>query len=184
MRPTLELDPVPWLAAGAVAALGKLLTPNMRVLEYGSGGSTVWLARQGVQLISLEHNETWYQIVRQRLIEERLGVTFLHEPPDDTPQERRFHGQHRKSYKSYVLRGVAQAERLFGGTLDLLLVDGRSRVACVILAGGLVRPGGLLVLDDAQRKRYHEAILFLNAGWVFLGSYGTTQKKTAFWRKL
>jgi hypothetical protein len=42
-------------------------------------------------------------------------------------------------------------------SLDLVLVDGRCRAACVLEAAAKVRPGGLLVLDDSDRDRYQPA---------------------------
>jgi predicted O-methyltransferase YrrM len=50
----------PWLTYGAILALEELLTPTMRVLELGSGGSTLFFARRVASVVSFETNETWY----------------------------------------------------------------------------------------------------------------------------
>jgi hypothetical protein len=39
-------------------------------------------------------------------------------------------------------------------SLDLVIVDGRARVACGLAAMAKVKPGGMLLLDDSDRPRY------------------------------
>ena len=41
-----NVKPIPWLPPAAVNYLDQLLSPEMRVLEYGAGGSTLWLAER------------------------------------------------------------------------------------------------------------------------------------------
>jgi hypothetical protein len=60
---------------------------------------------------------------------------------------------------------VSTIDRFEDESFDLVLVDGRARVAAVRHAMPKVRPGGLLVLDDAERPRYREAIVSLD-GWT------------------
>lgn len=54
----------PWLTPGAVAFLDGHLTPEMAGLEFGSGRSTAWFARKLARLVSVEHHEEWFKIVR------------------------------------------------------------------------------------------------------------------------
>ena len=52
-------------------------------------------------------------------------------------------------------------------SLDLVMVDGRSRVACIHHSVTKVKRGGFLILDDAARDRYQEAVsLMANPGWL------------------
>lgn len=41
---------------------------------------------------------------------------------------------------------------------DLIIVDGRKRVRCFNLAKTLLKPGGKIILHDAWRKEYLEAL--------------------------
>src|SRR5262245_28763699 len=50
---------VPWLTFGAVRFLESRLASTQRVFEYGSGGSTLFLARRVEQVISVEHDVRW-----------------------------------------------------------------------------------------------------------------------------
>ncbi len=50
----------PWLTVGAILALEQnVLQPDMRVMEFGSGGSTVFFARRVAHVFSLETNPDW-----------------------------------------------------------------------------------------------------------------------------
>ena len=44
------------------------------------------------------------------------------------------------------------------GPFDLIVVDGRSREQCLIHAIPHLKPDGILVFDDVERKRYKQAI--------------------------
>ena len=43
-------------------------------------------------------------------------------------------------------------------TYDIAIVDGRARTHCVAEAMKLLRSGGVVILHDAQRTQYHDAI--------------------------
>lgn len=49
----------PWIALGAILALERLLQPMWRVLELGSGGSTVFWAKRCAAVQSLETDAEW-----------------------------------------------------------------------------------------------------------------------------
>lgn len=53
------------------------------------------------------------------------------------------------------------------GSFDLIVVDGRSRVACTTRALELLKPhGGILVLDNAERTNYQPAIDRVPKHWL------------------
>ena len=62
----------PWLTAAAVTALQELLKPEDIGFEFGSGRSTVWLARRVRLLHSMEHVPEWYGRVQKWLAEANL----------------------------------------------------------------------------------------------------------------
>src|SRR3546814_16693648 len=41
--------------------------PEARVFEYGAGASTVFLARRARQVVSVEHDPLWYDVVSGQL---------------------------------------------------------------------------------------------------------------------
>jgi len=186
MTPQLDDNPQPWLAAEAVAHLERALTSRSHVLEFGAGNSSVWLAERCGQLVSVESALPWAALL-VRALKGADHVSVIHVPPDETPHPP-FRGARGKSYRAYVEAGVSAVADELGGRLDLLLVDGRARVACIRACAPLVRPGGLLVLDNADRPRYAQAPRFLiDGGWeheaTYTADFGDRPPQTAFWRR-
>jgi len=54
---------LPWFAWGAVRFLDIYVQPGMQVFEWGSGGSTLFFARHGCQVFSVEDNADWFDKV-------------------------------------------------------------------------------------------------------------------------
>lgn len=120
----------PWLSYYAVRAMAAHLarTPGSRVLEFGSGFSTLWFARRCGQLCSVEDSPAWYGRVRG-LLRDLPHVTYeLCVDPD-----------------AYV-----QAAARHGGAFDLILVDGSHRHRCVEEGLAHLAPGGILYLDNTD----------------------------------
>ena len=48
--------PVPWFTYPAIRMLEKIITPDLRVFEYGSGGSSIWWSERVNEVYSIEHD--------------------------------------------------------------------------------------------------------------------------------
>ena len=67
----------PWIPKEAIDYYENLLNEKSRVLEYGAGYSTLWLAQQGVaEVVSLESNPEWYAELENQL-EDYPNVTLI-----------------------------------------------------------------------------------------------------------
>jgi predicted O-methyltransferase YrrM len=130
----------PWLTPQANEMLESLLLPSDVGLEFGSGRSTIWLARRVRFLTSVEHDAGWHALVRKQLDGNGLSnVDYLFRPMDvDEAQG---------TESAYV----AVTRAMPADSLDFVLVDGVYRGACATSVLHRLRPGGLLILDDAQR---------------------------------
>src|SRR2546426_7052401 len=59
-RPPKILDsPYPRYAISAVEYLAPRVRPGFRILEWGAGSSTLWFAREGASVLSIEHDPLW-----------------------------------------------------------------------------------------------------------------------------
>lgn len=127
----------PLLNRNALSILASYLKPSDEGLEWGSGRSTVWLAKRVRSLTSVEHDSTWYTRVTDGLRE--AGLTnvryLLREDDSDDPD--------RNSYISVI-------NEFADKSLDFVLVDGGPRCVEAIRALSKIRPGGILILDDAN----------------------------------
>lgn len=132
-RELVSLD-LPWLCFSAARFLETRLEPGWRVLEWGSGASTLFFARRGCRVTSIEHDSVWAERVQKGLeaFPEAEVVLISETDPDY----------------------VGAADRFPPASLDLVVVDGRKRCDCLERARSRVRPGGWLVLDDSERERY------------------------------
>lgn len=152
----------PWFTQGAVAYLEQHVKPEWNVFEWGSGCSTVWLALRVHHVTTIEHQLDWITKVRADLVDidaaRQWPVTMVHYPVDDENYWKCIETAH------FVP--------------DCVLVDGRNRVKCMAHAAPVLKPGGLLVLDNADRPDYSAGCALL-AGWELHefgepnGSWGT-----------
>lgn len=121
----------PWLTAEAVSILSTWLQPNDRGLEWGSGRSTLWLSGRIAHLVSIESDPVWFTKVQQ-MTTGRKNVDLRFQ--DDEA--------------GYV----SVTEEISPLSLDFVLVDGAlARDLCAHRAIALLKPGGMLVLDNANR---------------------------------
>ena len=144
---TAELDRSGWsLGSEAFAALGKAVVDAgvvpARILEFGSGASTRAFATSFPEaaIVSVDHDGTWVPQLDDLPRRERIDLNVV-------------------ALKHRVIHGVATLTYDFTpqGLFDVALVDGpprrlgNGRLGALLLAYDALRPGGLVVLDDAYR---------------------------------
>jgi tRNA A58 N-methylase Trm61 len=178
----------PWTSQAAIAIFKELLTADMTVLEYGSGNSTIFFATRVRHLTSVEHDSRWYSTVARELAQ--LGcknVDYKLIPPGiDTPLLYSLHQEYglpenefsvRRDYTKYFSFARSFPDHHF----DMIMVDGRARIECAFNAIPKLKPGGIFVLDNSDRKRY-EPIFKVLQGWPRLTTT-TGLFDTTFWFK-
>jgi Methyltransferase domain len=128
----------PWWPRHATRLLDELLRPTDRVLEWGSGRSTVWLRERVHTVRSIEHDPMWFHRVRSQLAAQNAEPDAVH-LRDVVPQ-------HNPIDSPYV-RAIDEFD---DGELSVCIVDGEHRGACALVATAKLASGGLLVVDDAH----------------------------------
>ncbi len=63
----LAANPVPWWSYGVTDFVESRLRESMRVLEFGAGGSTTWLAARTQRVVAVENDPQWAAVVRSFL---------------------------------------------------------------------------------------------------------------------
>lgn len=123
------MTPYPWLHPAAVCYLESLLTKDMTVIEHGCGGSTLWFASRVKQVYCIDDDMDWVEAVMRR-------------------------------YFANVIPLIGNGD-VFNRDKpsDLLFVDGKSvdRPRWMGLAPEIVKRGGVVILDNAERPAYKEA---------------------------
>jgi predicted O-methyltransferase YrrM len=129
----------PWLTPAAVRLLGSLLRPGDRGAEFGSGRSTVWFAERVSHLTSVEHDAAWHATVCATLAERGLAnVDYILAPRDQPDEYGQLSGYTRTTY------------RFLDASLDFALIDGLYRDHVTRLMMSKIKPGGLLIIDNAN----------------------------------
>jgi hypothetical protein len=56
--------PIPWYTYPAIEYLSHVDFSDLRVLEYGSGNSSLWWMERCQELISIENDQEWYEKIK------------------------------------------------------------------------------------------------------------------------
>lgn len=152
-----DLD-VPWWTYRAIAQVDDWLRSRhvpARVFEYGSGASTVWLARRVAEVHSVEHDADFARLMAGALAGHPHAtvrvVEGVHCAAPATPSAKEGYGG--LDFTSYV--GAIDD---VPGSFDLVVIDGRARSACLQAAVSRLAEDGLIVFDNSRRRRYRASI--------------------------
>jgi hypothetical protein len=134
---------LPWIAYEAIRQLESKLHKNMVVFEWGSGGSTLFLARRTARVTAVESHAGWHNRIQQRLGSEQLDNVELLLRKTALDSVDAF--IHSDFFRSFPEEGF-----------DLILVDGYEedvalRPACFYASERKIKPGGIIVVDDSWR---------------------------------
>ncbi|MDR3647055.1 MAG: class I SAM-dependent methyltransferase [Candidatus Babeliales bacterium] len=162
---------MPWLTKDSIIFLTDFLEkrPNAKILEFGSGASTIWFSRQTKFLTSIEHDEEWYNKVK-------LALKKYNCHPVD----------YRLIEENYFIAPITFPNEYF----DLVLIDGQTRMKCIKNSLPKLKAGGILMLDNAERHSYLKAYELLQE-WAIFRSNQTEpeendsypEKQTNWWVK-
>jgi hypothetical protein len=120
------------------------------ILEFGSGGSTVYASDIGKKVFSVESNKKWVSNLKSLVndnvkihhvdIGETIGLGY---PKDNSKQT------------NWPLYTCSVWERDDFEHPDLILIDGRFRVACFLMASIKIKQRTKILFDDFNRNEYH-----------------------------
>lgn len=134
----LELR-LPWLPFPVIDLLDNQLTADSSVFEFGGGGSTLFFADRVARVVTVEHDPNWYPMLSDAT-KALANVELISQPSTD-------------NFAKYI----SEIDRFPDQSFDLIVVDGRQRVACFEHAIPKLAGGGRLVLDDVNRDYYRRA---------------------------
>lgn len=151
------------MAENQLEEILKALPENGTLLEWGVGGSTVWLLERlkpGQRIISIEHHPAWGTDARKEIeakgLSEKWTIIIVStgsfaelvnaEPGEELPVglDLYIHPRHTRA----IGVGVDFRE------IDVYLVDGIARGACLATISKIGRVGAPVFLHDTQRDWY------------------------------
>ena len=144
---------LPWIAWPCVDYLARYLQPSHHVFEWGGGGSTLFFLKKGCRVTTVESDPEWVRQLQDRVraqspdARSRWDLRFVPVKGNGDP-----------SIGEYV-RQVST-----GAPWDVVMVDGWSRMNCLLAGRDDVKAGGVLVIDNANQKQFAD-VPQLMEGW-------------------
>lgn len=135
----LSNNPIPWVTYPFIQFIGERLNSNLDIFEFGSGNSTLYYSNKVATVNSVEHDKLWYDKIKSSM---PLNVNLFY---CELVNEGNYCNYAAKNNKQY----------------DIIIVDGVDRVNCCINNINALKPTGVMILDDAERKEYEPALNFL-----------------------
>lgn len=111
-----------WMTEKETALIKSHVRPSFSVLEWGSGESTIELAKIAFHVTSIEHDEEWASKPVP------ANVVMLYKPPFSKHDPEKDGDGNLSKFLSYVVNPVK-----IGLKYDIILIDGRCRVACAAM---------------------------------------------------
>jgi hypothetical protein len=127
---------VPHMDPEGLAMFEASLKTARRYLEYGAGGSTVMAARMGKTGFTIEGDRYYCRDVRRKLAGQPHDIELVYADVGPTEQwgHLRDTAQTPKNVAAWTRYVTLPFEKLGADFYDLVLVDGRFRVACALHA--------------------------------------------------
>lgn len=117
---------LPWISYDAQREFRKKIPKNARILEFGSGMSTIFYANISSQVVSVEDSDLWYNSIYTKInkkdnVEYRFAID-------------------RDSYTDGI-----------SGVFDLIMIDGSYRADCAEVATNHISKNGIIYLDNSDK---------------------------------
>ena len=153
----------PWINYSTIQFMHHIVSKDTKVLEFGTGGSSLFFLERKTNLISIEHEAKWINEVQKRASQKQLMIWSHHLISSNKTNSR---VPLPEDYL-YPLKSIVDS------SIDLVVVDGRHRVESIKRSMTKVKPGGCLILDNSDRPEYAEAFVIL-LNWELLEKWSIT----------
>lgn len=144
---------LPWCTYSYIYFIRERLNENLSIFEYGSGSSTIFYSNFVKSIVSVEHDSQWFQKIKN-LVPKNVDILLVPIGLDFG--------------ESYAKSIYSKDEKY-----DIIIVDGRYRVKCVIEAAAYLTDIGVIILDNSERSKYEEAKVYVkNIGFKQIDFWG------------
>ena len=155
----VRLD-MPWWTFSAIDAVEAHLARKQgaaRVFEYGAGASTVWLAKRCREVVTIEHDAQFAELMRSTFSSfENIDARVC--PPSDLVRDHVGARSNRKGFEGCSFDEYVSSIGSHQGLFDLIVIDGRARLSCLAAAKGRLAADGIILFDNSDRSEYRPGI--------------------------
>jgi len=150
-------NPLPWMPYPFIDFIRTRLALNMIIFEFGSGNSTLFFSSRVKHVTAVEHDFDWFNTIKNK-IPNNVKINYI--SLNDAEKYSMFANSGNVSY-------------------DIIIVDGRKRVDCIINSVNALSNNGVIILDDSEREKYTEGKQFLkNIGFKEIDFWGISPGQT------
>ena len=136
-------DTVPWMTYPAIEFLKNNLNKNHEIFEFGCGASTLFFSGIVKKVVGVETNKRWFEITQKMLAEKSRNNAVITLMID---------GLENDNYQNFA--------KNCGQKFDFIIIDSLKRFECAKNVINALKPGGILILDDSERKNYKKIFEF------------------------
>lgn len=160
----------PWYTYPAIDFLKDILKPEHKVIEYGSGYSTLFYSKRVKELFTVEHDLDWAKkiVSIDPSLEIKVCVSNCRPIEESIPKIKEFiqnfkqirsnhpdhdlkHGLNNNDFAGYASMIYSHPK----GYFDVVVVDGMARSLCGYLAVEMIKDDGIIILDNSDRWHYN-----------------------------
>lgn len=127
--------------------------------EYGSGGSTYQASiRKNIKTIyTVESDITWQEKLKKTIINPDIDLNYIYNEMDTKPNTWGNPGINSTNIqKINYSNQITKLSKKQQDSIDLVLIDGRFRVACCLKCYDIIRYNSYIAFDDfLNRPQYH-----------------------------
>ena len=162
---------MPWITYSSIDKLNKLLNIEMKVFEFGSGGSTLYYSKRVKEIVSVEHEPDWSNnvenIIKAQKIKNikillRKAESHYNRSFSDLP----YSSTMDKKYSGFAFNNyVNTIDEFPDHYFDLIVIDGRARPYCLKHSLIKLKQGGFIVYDNVERLSYQDETFFSIKNW-------------------
>lgn len=138
----------------------KTVSQSVKILEYGSGGSTKFISQFSRYLLSIDSDREFIDLLKKEInqINVNNNITLLH--IDIGPTKEWGHPvdiSKRTNWHKYAIYPweVLRCQNI---APDLVLIDGRFRVACMLATMASTSKPTKVIFDDYANRSYKDII--------------------------
>ena len=135
------------------------LKPEMEVLEWGSGTSTIAIAKRVKEITTIEHDRAYFNILEAQKPKNVINYHIRRNSQESSGNDGTY-----ENYNDYI-----NFPKALNKKFDLIFIDGRARVECAKIAVSLLKENGVILIHDyrnpnpaCDRVEYHEVEQFLD----------------------
>ncbi len=125
-----DRNKIPWYTYPTIEFLSNLDFSQKSIFEFGSGNSSIYWAKKAANVISVEHNQEWFEKVKSNFGENQ---TLLYK-------------ENNEEYENSILE--------FDQKFDVIIIDGIRRVECSKVIENCLNTesneGFLVILDNSD----------------------------------